>query len=96
MDLPSRNMGQYKNYQLLIKLVLVFLILRPYIGDSIYSRKDGLYEVRVSQRAEDDILKIVKRGISGIDALGKDEEKLKKKHNITIHDFEDTELTRGY
>jgi len=61
-----------------------------------YGRKDGLYEVRVSQRAEDDILKIVKRGISGIDALGKEEEKLKKKHNITIHDFEDSELTRGY
>jgi len=52
-----------------------------------YGRKDGMYEVRVSQRAEDTVWTIIKRGIQGIDALGEEEENLKKKHNIKSLDI---------
>jgi len=47
-----------------------------------YGRRDGLYEVRVSQRPDDSVMSIIKRGVMGIDMLGMEEENLKKKHNI--------------
>jgi len=47
-----------------------------------YGRKDGMYEIRVSQRPDDTVMAILKRGVLGVDALGHEEENLKKKHNI--------------
>jgi len=44
-----------------------------------YGRKESCYEIRVAQRAEDDIASVIRRGIKGIDALGQEERSLRQK-----------------
>jgi len=44
-----------------------------------YGRRDGCFEICVSQRAEDDIVNVIKRGIIGIDVLSQEDKNLKQK-----------------
>lgn len=47
-----------------------------------YGRTENVYDVRVGQQADDDIWRIVRRGIAGLDALWSEESALQTKHNI--------------
>jgi hypothetical protein len=45
-------------------------------------RTENVYDVRVGQKADDNIWAIVRRGIAGLDALWAEEASLQTKHNI--------------
>ncbi|XP_023344471.1 arginine kinase [Eurytemora carolleeae] len=49
-----------------------------------YGLRDGGYEIGVTQRPEDSLWNIIRRGLAGLDALAQEEENLKKKFNMTI------------
>jgi len=52
-----------------------------------YGKRDGVYELIVSQKPDDSIEAILHRAIKGVDCLAAEEDLLQKKHNIKFDEL---------
>ena len=63
---------------------LTHLYSAPKHNTFFFRLRDDGYEIGVTQRPEDSLWNIIRRGLAGLDALEQEEENLKKKFNMAI------------